>query len=194
MARLILGSASPRRQEILQGLGLTFEVRPSHVHEPPFTLGDVAEYALSLARLKAAAVVETLTNPQAAVIAADTIVVVDDDVLGKPADRAEAAHMLARLSGRAHDVVTAVVVRHGEGGEQACTERTRVWFRACTSQELDRYAATDEGADKAGAYAIQGLGAGLVDRIAGSYTNVVGLPAAQTLELLRRAGALGDWP
>lgn len=194
MTRLILGSASPRRQEILLGLGLVFEVRPSHAAEPPFAGGNVEQYALGLARLKAGAVGEALPDPQAVVIAADTIVVIDGEVLGKPEGQADAYRMLQRLAGRPHDVVTAVVVSGGKGDEQACTERTRVWFRDCTPRELERYADTGEGADKAGAYAIQGIGAGLVDRIAGSYTNVVGLPAAQTLMLLRRAGALEEWP
>lgn len=193
-SRLVLGSASPRRREILQGLGLEFEVLPSHADEPAFAGGDVARYALTLARTKAEAVVATLRGDGATVLAADTIVVVDDEVLGKPADRAESRHMLGRLAGRHHDVVTAVVVRDVRGGFHQCAERTRVWFRCCSEQELNRYAATGEGDDKAGAYAIQGIGAGLVDRIEGSYTNVVGLPAAQAIELLRAAGALGEWP
>ncbi|MDD9945576.1 MAG: Maf family protein [Myxococcales bacterium] len=188
--RLVLASGSPRRREILEKLGLVFEVCKSNVEEPPFSEGDPADYALGLAIRKAEAVAEAL--PRACVLGADTIVVCDGKVLGKPCDDGEARRMITALAGHTHEVVTAVALKGAATG--ALVETTSVTFRALSPAEVDGYVATGEGRDKAGAYGVQGIGAGLVTRIEGSYSNVVGLPAAETLLLLRRAGVLSAWP
>jgi septum formation protein len=194
---LVLASASPRRREILAQLGLRFRVLESGVDEPPAGARDPAQYATELAGQKAAAVAARLAGEgsSAFVLGADTIVVIDAMVLGKPSDDAEAVRMLLRLQGRSHQVITAVALRRA-GGELArgFASRSTVTFRALDELTVRRYVASGEGRDKAGSYAVQGLGAGLVRAIDGSYSNVVGLPACETLELLREAGALGDWP
>jgi len=189
---LVLASGSPRRREILGQLGISFEVVPSEVVEPARGDETPAHYAQRLARLKARDVA-THVPGGSLVLGADTVVVVDDDVLGKPADAADARAMIARLAGRAHDVITGVSVIAADGVDETIHETTRVWFRALDAQAQARYADSGEGADKAGGYAIQGLGAGLVTRIEGSYSNVVGLPAAQVVELLARVGSV-RWP
>jgi septum formation protein len=161
--------------------------------------GDTAPetYARVTAERKAAAVSARLRTEGSAefVLAADTIVVIDRRVLGKPRDVADAECMLALLQGREHEVITAVRLE----GAQSRLARTiavssRVRFRALDETTIRRYAASGEGADKAGSYAVQGLGAGLVQSIDGSYSNVVGLPACETLELLLAAGVIGAWP
>jgi len=188
--RRVLASASPRRKEILQTLGIGFDVVPSTVDEPLIE-GLTPE---ALARHHACAKAKDVASRERGyVLGADTVVVVDGDVLGKPADEAEAAAMITRLAGRWHEVITGVaLVWPGRVEELSVT--TRVEFRALDAETVRRYAATGEGADKAGAYAVQGMGAGLVARIEGSYSNVVGLPAAETVELLERTGALTEWP
>lgn len=190
---IILASGSPRRREILSQLGVAFEVLPSDVDEPPRSPSqDPADYACGLSQLKATAVAEA--HPGRFVIGADTIVVIKGEVLGKPVDAADARAMLDRLSGQQHEVITGVsLVRAGEAA-RTIHERTQVWFRDLDTGSRQRYADSGEGSDKAGGYAIQDLGAGLVARIEGSYSNVVGLPAAQTVELLLGAGALPHWP
>lgn len=191
---LVLGSASPRRQQILSELGLSFTVQPSAAPEPPFEGGNPAEYAAGLAKIKAETVLAQCTDPQVVVLAADTIVVIDGQVLGKPKDDQDALGMLAQLAGRDHTVITAVELA-GQGlGEWRLVERSEVWFRVLNAEDRQRYVATGEGVDKAGAYAIQGIGSGLVERVSGSYSNVVGLPASQTIDLLRSAGVLAQWP
>jgi septum formation protein len=180
---LVLASQSPRRQDILTGLGYTFEVvaPPESVEEVPVDAG-VHEIPVVLARRKCDAV--AAAHPGATVIAADTVVIVDGAILNKPADDAEAIAFIERLSGRTHTVVTGVAVtrdrRHLSGGE-----RTDVTFRELTRREIEAYVATGEGRDKAGSYAAQGVGAGLIRRIDGCFYNVVGLPVALTLDLLR---------
>ena len=154
-------------------------------------------YAARLARYKAEHIVTSLREqePAAYVLAADTIVVVGKSVLEKPASDDEARDMLQRLSGNVHEVVTSVALRHSEEPElRGVTLLTKVRFRTLDATAIDAYVACGEGSDKAGGYAIQGLGAGLVSEIEGSYSNVVGLPAAQTLELLMDAGVLESWP
>lgn len=194
---VVLASASPRRREILERLRIACEVRPSQVAEVRGSGEAPADFATRAACDKAKAVAEALVDrsPAPLVLGADTVVVADDRVLGKPADDDEAADMLRLLSGRWHHVITAIaLVRAGEGVLEALAITTAVQFRAASEATIARYVATGEGRDKAGAYAVQGLGAGLVRAVHGSYENVVGLPAVETLELLERHGALGDWP
>jgi septum formation protein len=191
MPALVLGSASPRRAALLRQLGVDFTVCPSDVPEIAADGETAGELVRRLAREKGAAVVSRCAD--AWVLSADTIVVVDGTVLGKPADAAEAGQMLRRLSDRAHEVFTAVALT-APGGEPAgeALVCSRVEFRALTTAEIDAYVATGEPFDKAGAYAIQGGAAHFVSRVSGSYTNVVGLPIDETRDLLARAGLLPD--
>jgi septum formation protein len=182
---LLLASASPRRAELLRQIGLPFEVRLPVPAVDESVLPDEAprDYVLRLARAKAQAV----AAPGRVVIAADTTVVLDGVVLGKPGDAAEAQRMLLALSGRTHEVLTAVAVRRDEHCELALV-RTAVRLRAVSTAEAEAYVSTGEGFDKAGSYAIQGLGAVFVTGIEGSYSNVVGLPLAETEALLAALG------
>ena len=184
MTRLVLASGSPRRREILAALGLEFVVRPPEMEEVVQD-GERPEAAVCrLAREKAACVD---ADPAELVLAADTVVVLDGNLLGKPADPAEAAAMLMRLAGTTHDVFTGLALR--SGATIVSTEaRTRVTFRRFGRSECDTYVATGEPLDKAGAYGIQGYGAALVDRIDGDFFNVMGLPVPALLELLVAAG------
>ena len=175
---VVLASGSPRRRELLAGLGVRFEVIVPDVDERPLQ-GEVAPaMVLRLARAKAAAVAARFAAVPAVapplVIAADTTVVIDGAVLGKPGDANEAAGFVRRLAGRVHEVHTGHAVRRGDR-EVAAVRTTRVRFRALDEAEVLTYAATGEGLDKAGAYAIQGRGAALVDAIDGCYGTVVGL-------------------
>lgn len=195
---LILGSASPRRRELLEQLGVSFSVLPSHVDEPP-PAGQAPEaYSRGLAENKVRATVALLQDSQrgAFVLGADTIVVVDDRVLNKPENDDEAQRMLMALQGRSHVVITAVcLAAAGEGAfARTIAVSSRVTFRALDAAAAARYVASGEGRDKAGSYAVQGLGAGLVRAIEGSYSNVVGLPACETLDLLLEGGVLQAWP
>jgi septum formation protein len=170
---LVLASASPRRAELLRLAGYLFSVAHADLDETPLH-GEAADvYVRRLAEEKAAAV--AARHPDAVVLGADTTVVVDGDILGKPADAADAAAMLTRLQGRAHDVLTGVAVRGPDTGASAVA-RTRVWFAAMTADEIAAYVATGEPMDKAGAYGIQGQASRYVTRIDGSYPNVMGLP------------------
>lgn len=173
--RLILASASPRRAELLRSAGFDFEILSADVDEFP-RAGESAEaYTVRVALDKARHAARACGDPAAAVIAADTEVVVDGRVLGKPADDAHAAEMLQVLSDAAHDVLTAVVISV-KGMELAEVVTTRVWFVAMTDEEIRWYVESGEPRGKAGGYAIQGLGARFIDRIDGSWSNVVGLP------------------
>lgn len=189
---LVLASASPRRRELLAGLGLSFEIDVPDVDETP--LADEAPDAmvLRLARAKALAVVARRRRacpdgPLPLVIAADTTVVLDDEMLGKPRDVDEAAAFVARLAGRDHWVHTGHALRLGER-EASALRSTRVRFRALDAGEIADYAATGEGLDKAGGYAIQGLGATLIDAIDGCYGAVVGLSLPAVLLAARALG------
>lgn len=182
---LILASQSPRRAELLSRLGLTFEILPADIDESYLGHEMPADHAERLAREKALAVARH--HPEALVIGSDTIVIVDDDVLGKPKDEAEAVQMLRRLANREHLVYTAVAVVRGSRVESAL-ESVRVRFRALDPRECEEYVATGEPRDKAGAYGIQGFGSALVESIEGDYFAVMGLPVVRTLELLRRHG------
>lgn len=176
---LVLASASPRRRELLAQLGLTFRVMPPDIDETQL----VGERPLALVARLAATKARTVEGEP--VIGADTIVEIDGAVLGKPADEADARRMLQRLSGRAHHVHTGVTVRVGERAETEVVT-TQVQFVALTPGLLDWYLGTGEPFDKAGAYAIQGAGAVLVDSVRGSVSNVVGLPLTTVAALLNR--------
>ncbi len=185
---LILASASPRRADILRAQGLTFQVEPAHVEEDAWTGEPPAEYARRLACLKARAVAQK--NPAALVLGSDTIVVIDDEVLGKPVDATEAVAMIRRLAGREHVVISAAALACEEVGFVAEDhETTRVHFRQLGDNEIQDYVQTGEPMDKAGAYGIQGVGALMIDSISGDYFNVMGLPLPALLRLWRQATA-----
>lgn len=181
--QLVLASASPRRAELLRTAGFTFEVRPADVDETPRPAEPPATYALRVARDKALAAAERVNGTDAWILAADTVVVVDGRILGKPTGPADARRMLSLLSGVVHEVLTAVVVRHA-GSETSEVVSTRVRFTTLSAAEMDWYVESGEPDGKAGAYAIQGLGSRFVDWIEGSWSNVVGLPVATVYRML----------
>jgi septum formation protein len=195
---LLLGSASPRRREILASLGLPLVVAAADVDETPLPAEAPLDYLTRIAAAKLAAVARRPEVANAgALLVADTTVILDDRPLGKPADEAEARAMLRALSGRAHRVSTCFAISGPPDFARArCCETvtTRVVFRDLDDEEVALYAATGEGLDKAGAYAIQGIGAFAVARIEGSYSNVVGLPAGEVISALRAAGLLARFP
>ena len=193
---LILASASPRRRELLTQAGFSFEVHPAHIPEDPLPNENPIAYVTRLAREKAEVVFKKLnqdsgsqlSSDELMVLGADTTVVLDDRILGKPADAADAARMLRSLSGRSHRVITGVALATAHGTEVAA-EVTGVRFVTLSEQEIDAYVATGEPMDKAGAYAIQGRASRWIPRIEGCYFNVVGLPLALVCALLEgRAG------
>lgn len=179
---IILASASPRRRELLAAAGIPFDVVVADVDESVIAGERPDEYVRRVARMKAQAV--SRDRPDALVLGADTTVVIDGDVLAKPADDEEAARMLQRLSGREHVVLTGVAAI-SPMGESEAVAATRVWMRALTDAEIREYVRSGEPRDKAGAYAIQGLASRFISRIEGEYTNVVGLPIAVVDSLLR---------
>ena len=183
--RVILASSSPRRRELLTLIGIPHAVVPAHLDETPFDDEQPSAHAERLARGKAAVVAER--EPDALVVAADTIVVVDGDILGKPRDEADAARMLRRLSGRSHVVLTAVAVAHGTTTVSG-VESVDVTFRALGDDEIASYISTREPMDKAGAYGIQGYGATIVDRIDGDYFAVMGLALGRMVRLMADVG------
>lgn len=184
---LILASASPRRRELLATLDLPFRVMPAHVDERHHAAEPPASYVARLAREKAGQLAEQY--PSAWVLGADTVVVLDPCILGKPADAAEARAMLRRLSGRQHTVMTGVAVVHrGRGMTQCDVVSTRVRFHTLQDADIEAYIATGEPFDKAGAYAVQGIGGQFVAALEGCYNNVVGLPLQRTMALLQTAG------
>ena len=185
---VVLASASPRRRDLLALLGLTFDVAPTDVDES-WREGEAPEvHAERLAREKA----QAGRRAGAVTIGADTIVVVDGDILCKPRDRAEAAAMLRRLAGRGHVVHTAIAVAYA-GGIAATVVTTRVWFRPLAESTIAAYLDTGEAMDKAGAYGIQGYGAVLVERIDGDYFTVMGLGLARLVDLLGEVGLRYDF-
>ena len=186
---IYLASASPRRSELLRQIDVTHAVRPVDIDETP-RLGEQPDrYALRLAEEKARVLWERLAAAERRpVLAADTTVALGDEILGKPADHADAVRILGRLSGRSHEVHTAVAVLH-EGGANARVSTSTVEFRRLTRAEIDWYWHTGEPADKAGAYGVQGHAAIFIRHLAGSYSGVMGLPLYETWELL--APALG---
>lgn len=188
MTRIILASGSPRRRELLGELGIEPIVRPADVDETPRAGESPETLVARLAQAKATAIDADATD---LVIAADTVVAVGGDILGKPDDETHAASMLRRLSGTTHRVITGVHVRRGDV-ERNAVETTSITFRGLTDREIADYVATGEPMDKAGAFAIQGLAAGFVMAIDGSHSNVVGLPLDVVVALAADLGvALG---
>ncbi len=187
--RLILASASPRRRELLARLSLKFEVFAAEAEETPPAGLAPREAALHLAREKGREV--AARRPEAWVLSADTVVAVGGEVLGKPKDSAEALAMLERLSGRGHLVITAFCLLGLAPDRERCEAvETRVFFREIPREALRAYAESAEPLDKAGAYAIQGGAAAFIERIEGSYSNVVGLPLERLSEVLRAEGII----
>ena len=184
---LVLASASPRRSELLRQLGVDFRCQPADVDETPEPGEMPGDYVERLARDKAEAVFCRQGETGAVVLAADTTVAIDNDLLGKPRDIAEGMAMLGRLSGREHRVYTAVCLRR-EGGSDCTVVETAVSFVELPEEARLAYLATEEPWDKAGGYGIQGLAGAFVRGIKGSYSNVVGLPLCETWQLLRQGG------
>lgn len=195
---IYLASRSPRRRELLRQIGVTFELIPlregagrrADVDETPHVRETADDYVLRVASDKARAAARIVVARRIIarpVLAADTTVVCDNEILGKPANADDAARMLGLLAGRAHRVLTAVAVA-AEGRLETRISESRVWFRALDAAEIRRYAATGEPYDKAGAYAVQGQAAAFIIRIEGSYSGIMGLPLAETAELLRSYG------
>jgi len=181
---LILASGSPRRRDLLHALELAFRVRPVDVDETPHAGEVPREYVRRLAEEKAAAHVE----PGELVLAADTSVILDGEILGKPTDEVDARTMLGRLAGREHLVLTGVALHDSAAGVRTHIEESRVRIAALTPDEITWYVATGETMDKAGSYAVQGLGAMFVESIHGDYTNVVGLPLPATYRMFKAQG------
>ncbi|MCY3926714.1 MAG: Maf family protein [Acidobacteria bacterium] len=184
-SRLVLASGSPRRRELLESLDLDFTVRPAAVDETPNPGERPRDLVRRLAREKA----EAAGRDGEWVLAADTIVVENGDILGKPKDRDQAREMLHRLRGRWHLVLTGVALKPPNGDTLHAVESTRVLFAELTPEQIDWYAATGEPDDKAGAYAVQGLGSLFVLEIDGNYSNVVGLPLPTVRQLFEGAGS-----
>jgi septum formation protein len=180
---IVLASKSPRRAELLAAGGFEFSIRVADIDESPLPGEDPRDHVIRLAAGKAAAVP---AHGGETVLAADTIVVLDGEIMGKPRDGADAVRMLSALSGRPHEVTTGVCIRRGDDSRAAaCT--TAVWFAELSPAEIEWYVASGEPMDKAGAYGIQGLASRFVTRIEGSYSNVVGLPVEWVHRTLR------DW-
>ena len=194
--RLVLASASPRRAELLRAAGFTFDVVPADVDERVHGAERAADYVRRLAEEKSAAAWGACVasglggTDDVVVLGADTSVVVDGEILGKPRDDREAAAMLRRLSGRRHEVMTGVSLR-SKDGERGLLATTGVYMVDLREEEVAWYVASGEGRDKAGAYAIQGLASRFIPRIEGSYANVVGLPVAAVSILLRELASAG---
>jgi len=186
---LILASASPRRQELLTSAGIAFEAIPGETDEEGCQGESAEEYVSRLAQRKAEEAAEK--HPRRWILAADTVVVVGQAILGKPRDPPEARQMLEMLSGREHRVITGYCILHSSWGRRREGRVvTEVRFKVLTSQEIQWYLDTGEPFDKAGAYAIQGKAAFMVREIRGSYTNVVGLPLCEVVEALQELGAV----
>jgi septum formation protein len=184
--QIILASASPRRRELLDQLGIAYEVMPAGIHEHPLPDESPETYVRRVAAEKC---LETWRSSggRLPVLAADTEVVLDGSILGKPKDFEHASRMLAQLAGREHLVLSAVSLRHGERHWEALSVSS-VRFRRIGQDEIEAYWATGEPCDKAGAYAIQGKGAVFIQHLSGSYSGVMGLPLFETAELLKHAG------
>ena len=188
---LVLASSSARRRELLERVGLPLRVRPPSIEERALAAEPPRAAVQRLAHIKAL----SARRPGEWVLAADTVVLLDDEVMGKPSDLKEARAMLRRLSGREHEVITGFCLLDARGSEAGGAEvSTRVRFRCLSTAEVTAYVESGEPFGKAGAYAIQGVGAALVRELRGSYTNVVGLPLCEVIEALYQAGALADLP
>lgn len=191
---IYLASASPRRRELLTQLGLRYEALPSNVLEERRAGEPPHEYVVRVAVDKARFVARLVAErglPVRPVVGADTEVVLDDEVLGKPRDREHAVRMLRRLSGRSHQVLTALCMVNG-AEEHTVVNESEVVFSALTHAQIERYWETGEPADKAGGYAVQGRAAGFIERLEGSYSGVMGLPLFELAALLQKVGI--DWP
>ena len=196
---LVLGSASPRRQQLLQGLGIPIRVVPGNVEETERPGESPEAYLERVVADKLGEVASQLDGCRdfAGLLVADTIVVIDDKILGKPGSEADACALLGLLVGRTHRVDTRYAVARAERPSLEVVSRTvksYVTLRPASDDEVRRYARTGEGLDKAGAYAAQGIGAFLIERIEGSYTNVVGLPTCEVVLDLRHTGLLENFP
>ncbi|MEP6550982.1 MAG: Maf family protein [Gemmatimonadales bacterium] len=185
VCRVVLASSSPRRRDLLNLIGIEHEVRPPNIDETMRPREVPRRHAERLAREKASAI--ATRDPDLITIGADTVVVINRKVLGKPRDRDDAARMLSMLSGREHTVVTAVAVSRGRKLRSAI-EEVRVRFRRLRDDEIEAYVATGEPMDKAGAYGIQGYGATIVERVEGDYFAVMGLPLVRLVGLMRDVG------
>jgi septum formation protein len=185
--KVVLASSSPRRRELLNLIGIAHEVRPANLDESMRPRETPRRHAERLARDKASAI--AMRDPDLITIAADTIVVINRKVLGKPVDKEDAARMLAMLSGREHTVITAVAVSRGKKLRSAI-EEVKVKFRRLREGEIEAYIATGEPMDKAGAYGIQGYGATIVERVEGDYFAVMGLPLVRLIGLMRDVGVV----
>jgi septum formation protein len=191
--KIILASASPRRRELLRQIGLNFEVIPSEIEEDIIRGEEPRNHVLRLARLKAKEVGRRQNS--AIVVGADTVVVLDGRILGKPESEKEAFDMLTLLSGREHRVLTGFCVLDTSNGTEQC-EAVESWvrFKSLSPEEIKGYIKTREPMDKAGAYAVQGKGSYMIQEIKGSYTNVVGLPLCELVEVLTRLKAIDLFP
>jgi septum formation protein len=186
---IILASASPRRMELLASAGIVFDVSAGNVPEEPLPGEVPQDHVIRLAREKACDVAARVDGR--IFVGADTIVVCDGEIMGKPKDEADAERMLRKLSGVPHEVITGFAVYDRGRGDMLCAAvTTRVYFKRLRDEEIRAYIATGCPMDKAGAYAIQGGAAHMVERIEGSYTNVVGLPLCEVVEALRKMGAI----
>jgi len=183
---IILASASPRRQALLRQIGVRFRQQVAEVDETPQDNESAQDYVLRLAVAKARAVRQQSADDEAPVLGADTVVVADGKLLGKPADLAHARDMLQLLSGRRHQVLSAVAVVKERQAAAVCD--SSVWFRALSEKDIGDYWKTGEPRDKAGAYGIQGVGAIFIERLEGSYSGVMGLPLYETAQLLQDFG------
>jgi septum formation protein len=185
--RFVLASASPRRRELLASIGLEFDVVPSAIAEVRAAGESPEEYVARLSREKAAAI--AATHRDRWIIAADTTVLLGEELLEKPADAADAQRMLATIAGKTHVVYTGVTLQNAAGGyHDTRVAESEVRMLPLSEREIAWYVATGEPLDKAGAYAVQGIGAMFIDSVHGSYTNVVGLPLALLYQMLERAG------
>jgi septum formation protein len=196
---LCLGSGSPRRRELLSGLGLPFRIVVSDVEEDPLEAEHPLNYLerVTLDKLRGVAALEGKIAGCSALLVADTIVRIDDQIIGKPRDREDALCLLKRICGREHIVHTRYAISHATDFARPVIARTvtsRVWLRGVTESVLQQYANSGEGLDKAGAYAVQGIGSFLVERIDGSYSNVVGLPVCEVIGDLMDRGYLRSFP
>jgi septum formation protein len=190
---LVLASASPRRRELLEGLGLALVIAAAEIDETPQPGERPTDYVRRVAGAKCDAVVAARADAALAVLAADTTVIAAGEILGKPADADDARRMLGRLTGRRHEVATAYRIRFADKLVER-TVTTVVGFRALTPAELEAYVASDEWRGKAGGYAVQGIAGAFVTELRGSHTNVIGLPLAEVLADLQAMGALPRYP